>query len=142
MAELGVAASIVGFASLVIELTKLSVEFVSKVSSASKTQAAYIEELTALNSVLEEFKNAAAVDGLELIVGHREPSISTPAMESYKRQIERVKVKLEKSLNRTGPFSGLMALKWPFEESEMTRVLEMLHRFRGILESSLLADDL
>src|SRR5277367_2289977 len=107
MAEaLGLAASIAGLASLVIQLTQISVDYASKVSSASKTQAAYIQELIALQSVLEKFKNAAAVDGLEAIIGHRDSCISTPAVESYKRQIEKVKAKLEKNLTRTGPFSG------------------------------------
>jgi hypothetical protein len=142
MDPISLAASIVGFASLVIQLTQISVDYASNVSSASKTQAAYIQELIALRSVLEKYEDAATIDDLQDIIGDRDASISTTAMDSYKRQLEKVKTKLEKNLTRDGPFSGLKSFTWPFQESEMARVVELLHRVRGILHSSLSADNL
>ncbi|KAI0537483.1 hypothetical protein GGR58DRAFT_471699 [Xylaria digitata] len=126
MEAVGAAASIAGLLSLIIQLAQISVDFASKVSGASKAQAEYISELKALQSVLEKFKGAGTV--------------STTAIDSYKLQVEKVKAKLEKKLARNNPLSGLKSLSWPFEESEMARVVEMLHRLQSILHSSLSAD--
>jgi len=128
MEAVGVAASIAGLLSLVIQLTQISVNFASKVSGASKTQTEYIGELKALQSVLAKFKDADAV--------------STATVDSYKLQIERVRTRLEKKFTRNSPLSGLKNLTWPFEEAEMARVVEMLHRLQSILHSSLSVDGL
>lgn len=136
------AASIVGFASLVIQLSQISVDYASKVSSASKAQAAYIQELVVLQSVLKKYEDAATIDDLKNITGNWNAPISTTVMDSYKRQLEKVKTKLEKNLTRDSSFSGLKSFTWPFQDSEMARVVELLHRIRGILHSSLSADNL
>ncbi|KAH6971458.1 hypothetical protein BKA56DRAFT_594355 [Ilyonectria sp. MPI-CAGE-AT-0026] len=103
------AASIVGFASLVIQLSQISVDYASKVSSASKAQAAYIQELVVLQSVLKKYEDAATIDDLKNITGNWNAPISTTVMDSYKRQLEKVKTKLEKSLTRDSE-SGLFGL--------------------------------
>ena len=128
MEPVGVAASFAGLLSLVIQTTQISVDFASKVLGASKAQTEYMRELQAVKSVLEKLNHAAAVP--------------PGSVESYTTQIERFKAKLEKRLAKNGPLSGLKNLTWPFEEGEMAKVVEMLHRLQGILHASLSVDGL
>lgn len=133
---MGLAASISGLVSLVIQVSQMSIDYVSKVSSTSKSQASYIQELTAIQSVLGRFRNAGVAGNVDdPTVGSS--GISTVTIESYKHQITKLKAKLEKSLARSGTLSALRALTWPFEESEMGGVVDMLHRLQCLLHSHL-----
>ena len=122
------AAGIAGLLSLTIQLTQISVNFASKVSNASKAQTEYIRELKALEVVLDKFKDVA--------------SIPAATIDSYKLQMEKVKAKLEQRLSRNSALSGLKSFTWPFEEADMLRVMEMLHRLQSILHSSVSVEGL
>jgi hypothetical protein len=142
---LGIAASIAGLASLTIQITQISFQYVSDITSASKCQADYLQELSALTSVLLRLQQATSDPDISHLLASRDDTISTDAINNCNKQLEHVKSKLEKrsvALAEPGPFSKLKLLGWPFEEKETKKLVATLHRFHDIFLSALATDHL
>ena len=146
MAEaLGIAASIAGLASLTIQITQISFQYVSDITDASKSQASYLQELSALTSVLLRLQQATSNPDIGHLLTTRDASISADAIQSCTEQLEQVKSKLEKksaALAEPGPLSKLKLLAWPFQEKETKKLVATLHRFHDIFLSALATDHL
>ena len=129
MAEvIGFASAVAGLVTLVGQVTKLSYIFLSDIRGASKSQKLYLQEISALTEVLLRIEQAHEIQELD---ASRTFSISTKALQDCHELLGSLKTSLEKATESSSRFEKLKSsLKWPFEEKEVKRLVEMLHRYR------------
>ncbi|KAH6619563.1 ankyrin repeat-containing domain protein [Chaetomium sp. MPI-SDFR-AT-0129] len=129
---LSVTASIAGLVALAISLSQISYQYVASAKGASAAWPAYMQELSALTSVLirlQDVRNTHERD-LVLLGAARPPDLAS------------VKAKLDHKLAKKGAVKKLPAvLAWPFSEADTRKHVDMLHRYHGIFSSALLADN-
>ncbi|KAJ5448697.1 hypothetical protein N7445_003518 [Penicillium cf. griseofulvum] len=125
MAELvGLLVSIGGLVQLAGQITKLSYSYVSDIKSAPKTQKLYLQEVSALTDVLFRVEKAireTETTGLELPLCPS--SLNEEALQECRRQLSVLHLDLDKRLRR---------LVWPFQEKEVKKYIDLLHRYRSL----------
>jgi hypothetical protein len=113
---------------------------------SSEAWSSYIQELSALTSVLLRLQTASEVQERSTVLASRAPNADKGAIDECVRELQQLKSKLDAKLAQKG--HGLRgklhvdALVWPFSESDTQKKVDMLHRYHGIFSSALLADNL
>jgi hypothetical protein len=132
MAEaLGLAASIASLLQIAAQITQLSYSYISDVRNAPKAQKLYLQELSAFNEVLfraEQAIQEAEVADLSL---SRPEALSDDVLGSIHESLATLQIDLQKRVRR---------LLWPFQEKELKKYIEYLHRFRGVFADFLTAN--
>jgi hypothetical protein len=128
MAEaIGLASAIAGLLTLIGQVTKLSYIFLSDIRSASKSQKLYLQEVSALTEVLLRIEQSLEVQELGVV----RPSISTKALQDCQELLGSLKTSLEKATESSSRIEKLKSsIKWPFDENEVKKLVERLHRYR------------
>jgi hypothetical protein len=124
MAEvLGLAASVASLVQIAGQITRLSYSYASDIKNASKTQKQYLQEVSAFTDVL--FRAEDAIQEVETsgLAQPRPASLSDSVIDDCRNQLSSIQVKLEKNLR---------SYVWPFQERELRKHINTLHRFRGI----------
>lgn len=129
MAELiGLASAVAGLVTLIGQVSKLSYAFLSDIRGASKSQKLYLQEISALTEVLLRIEQALEVDDLGFV---RPSSISAEVFQDCQELLRSLKTSLEKATESSSRIEKLKSsLKWPFNEKEVKKLVEMLHRHR------------
>lgn len=138
---LSTSASVAGLLGLAITLSQVSYQYVASVKGSSKAWLSYMEELSALTSVLLRLQAAGDAQERYLLLTMREPEVSDAAISNCISELQQLKTKLDHKLSRGGALGKLAALAWPFSEADTLRKVEMLHRYHDIFSSALLADN-
>ncbi|KAF2825558.1 ankyrin [Ophiobolus disseminans] len=135
--------SVAGLISLAIQLSQVSFQYVSSVSGSSKAWSSYIQELSTLTAVLLKLQQASDHIGVQSL-SHILPTagLSAGTLRECHDELDRLKSTLSEKLAKRGLRRKLEMLGWPFSESETQKTVMMLHRFSGLFESSLVADNL
>jgi len=139
---LSISASVAGLVGLAISLTQVSYQYATSVKGSSKAWSSYMQELSALTSVLLRLQAARDVQDRESIPTVREPEVSKTETDRCIHELQQLKTKLDDKLAKRGIVGKLGALVWPFSEAETQKKVEMLHRYNSIFSSALLADNL
>ena len=140
---LSTAASVAGLVSLAIQLSQLSFQYVSSVRGSSKTWSSYIQELSALTSVLLKVQQASdAISAADLSATLRGPGVSTSTVRDCEVELTALKIVLSEKLQKRGIRGKLEMLSWPFSEDDTVAKVQKLHRFSSLFSSSLVADNL
>jgi hypothetical protein len=128
MAEaIGLASAVVSLVTLVGQVTKLSYSFLSDIKNASKSQKLYLQEISALAEVLLRIEQAPEIKEL----GAARPSSMSTALQDCQELLRSLKTSLEKAAENSSRIEKLKSsLKWPFDEKEVKKFVEMLHRYR------------
>lgn len=124
MAEaIGLAASIASILQIAAQITQLSYSYVSDVKNAPKTQKQYLQELSAFTDVL--FRAEQAIQEAEAtgLLPSRPTSLNDEVLRDCRKNLSALHLDLEKRLRR---------LLWPFQEKELKKYIDVLHRFRAI----------
>ncbi|KAJ5503927.1 hypothetical protein N7463_006801 [Penicillium fimorum] len=125
MAEVvGLLVSIGNLVEIAGQITKLSYSYVSDIKSAPKTQKLYLQEVSALTDVLFRVEKAireAETTGLEL--PSLPSSLNDEALQECRRQLSVLHLDLDKRLRR---------LLWPFQENEVKKYIDLLHRYKTL----------
>lgn len=128
MAEaIGLVASIGQLATLAADITKLSYGYFRDVRRASRTQKNYLREVSAFIEVLLRLEGALVdAESLAPVVdgGARPSALSSDVLSEWHAALENQKVLLEKHVN---------SFVWPLRERELSKAIEELSRYRGIL---------
>ncbi|KAH7317362.1 ankyrin repeat-containing domain protein [Rhexocercosporidium sp. MPI-PUGE-AT-0058] len=140
---LGVTGSIAGLVSLVIQLSQVSYQYISSVRGSSKVWSSYIQELSALTSVLLKLEQATShVRSQDLSHILPAPGLSSASVRECHRELDTLNSTLKEKLSKQGLRGKLEMLSWPFSEPDTQVKVSMLHRFSSLFESSLVADNL
>jgi hypothetical protein len=127
MAEVvGLAAAVAQLAGLTVELTKLSYSYLTDVRNASKARKTYLQEVSALTDVLLRLEMS-----LQDSSNGSDNSISSTAISECHEVLSLQRSALEKNFNK---------LLWPFQEKELRKAIESVHRFRGLFADYIVAD--
>ncbi|KAL2073364.1 hypothetical protein VTL71DRAFT_10688 [Oculimacula yallundae] len=141
MAEaIALAASVAGLASLAIQLTQISYQYVSDLRGASKSVSSYIRELATLTTVLVRLQEVLDKPDVTDLLSSRPSSLSKVAMDIYIEELTAVKIGLENRAEKAGLGAKLKKLSWPLEEKETKKFVDTLHRIHGVLNSALSSD--
>ncbi|KAF7525648.1 hypothetical protein PCG10_004639 [Penicillium crustosum] len=125
MAELvGLVASIAGLVQIAGQITKLSYSYVSDIKSAPKTQKLYLQEVSALTDVLFRVEKAIQeAESTDLELPSWPSSLNEEALQDCRRHLLALHLDLDKRLRR---------LVWPFQEKEVKKYIDLLHRYRSL----------
>lgn len=124
MAEvIGLAASIASLVQIAGSITKLSYNYISDVKNASKAQKQYLQEVSALTDVLFRAEQAVQETEVTGLVPPRPASLTENVIDDCYEELSMIHLVLEKRLRR---------FIWPFQEKELKKHIETLHRFRSI----------
>jgi hypothetical protein len=100
----------------------------SDIRGASKSQKLYLQEISALTEVLLRIEQALEVQDLGAF---RPSSILAEDLKHCQELLGSIKATLEKATEHTGRFKRFrLSVKWPFDEKEVKKLVEMLHRYR------------
>jgi hypothetical protein len=129
MAEIiGLASAVAGLVTLVGQVTTLSYIFLSDIRGASKSQKRYLQEISALTEILLRMEQALEVQELGAV---RPSSIPNNAFQDCQELLRSVKTSLENATESSSRIDRLKSsLKWPFDEKEVKKLVDMLHRHR------------
>ena len=137
---LSAAASVVGLVSLAIQLSQLSFQYVSSIKGSSKSWSSYIQELSALTSVLLKVQQASDdTKSLHALIAR--PGISGATVRGCEAELGELKTILAEKLQKRGIRGKLDMLAWPFSEADTHKRVQTLHRFSALFSSSLVADN-
>ena len=144
---LSTAASVAGLVSIAIQLSQLSFQYVSSVKGSSKAWSSYIQELSALTSVLLKVQlasDAADTTGKDLLamMSGLALGISSSAVLECAAELNQLRAVMAEKLQKRGIRGRLEMLAWPFSEPDTERRVQALHRFTTLFSSSLVADNL
>lgn len=139
---LSVAGTVAGLVSLAIQLSQVSYQYVSDVKGSSKAWSSYIQELSALTSILLRLQTAGEAQEQDLVHEIIGPNGLKDAVSDCIRDLRQLKAKLEGKLAKKGVIGKLNMLAWPFSETDTQKKVDMLHRYHGIFSSALMADNL
>ncbi|KAJ5522431.1 hypothetical protein N7527_006546 [Penicillium freii] len=130
MAELvGLVASIAGLVQIAGQITKLSYSYVSDIKSAPKTQKLYLQEVSALTDVLFRVEKVIQeAESTDLEQPSWPSSLNADALQECRRHLSALHLDLDKRLRR---------LVWPFQEKEVKKYIELLHRYRSLFSDFL-----
>ncbi|KAJ5941933.1 hypothetical protein N7516_002101 [Penicillium verrucosum] len=125
MAELvGLVASIAGLVQIAGQITKLSYSYVSDIKSAPRTQKMYLQEVSALTDVLFRVeKTIQEAESTDLELPSLPSSLNEESLQECRRHLLALHLDLDKRLRR---------LVWPFQEKEVKKYIDLLHRYRSL----------
>lgn len=140
MAEtLALASAIVSIVTVASQITSLSYSYISDIKSATKTQKAYLIEVTALKDVLVQAEKAFVDAEMNDSNEEQRPAFSKDMVEECLKELESLKVELETSLGHAKIMKKMKSrLIWPFEEKQTKKHIEMLHRYRDVFAQAML----
>ena len=95
---LSVAGSIAGLVGLAIQLSQVSYQYVASVKGSSRAWSSYIQELSALTSVLLQLQMASEVQERGSMLAIREPNVSKDAVNGCITELQQLKTKLDEKL--------------------------------------------
>ncbi len=141
MAEvLGIASAIASLVTIAAQITTLSYGYISDIKSASKSQKAYLRELSALTDVLLRVDQALESTRAQKVL-NRAAAFSSGVMEECQKQLSDLKTTLERHVMEDGRLKRLKStLIWPFEEKEVKSHIDMIHKYRSIFADTMAAD--
>ncbi|KAI9890030.1 MAG: hypothetical protein M1814_004546 [Vezdaea aestivalis] len=160
MDPFSVAAGCAGLASLAIQISKLTYQYISAVKNSSLDASNFIRELSALRNVLTDLENniicnndvAEAFESRSSSVlsqlgrpqnnGHAGQTPSLSVIQLCEEDLKVILAKFEKNAAKSSLSRAMTRLKWPFDEPQTTKYVDMLHRHRSIFESSVAIDSL
>jgi hypothetical protein len=124
MAEaIGIASGIVGLLTVAAQVAKLSFGIFSDLKEASRTQRQYLQGVSALNDVLFRLDDAAKqAESLSLNIP-RPPSLPEAAIKDCGGELQSICDNLQ---------GGIKGLKWLFQEKELKKKVDHLHRYHDI----------
>lgn len=129
MAEaIGVVSGIAQLVAIAVQITQLSYSYVSDVINAPRAQKTYLQEVSALTDVL--FRLEQVIQDSEAVTS-RPGSLSDKVVSECHEQLALQRTKLEKHIHR---------LAWPFQDRELKKAIDDLHRFRGIFADYIVAN--
>jgi Fungal N-terminal domain of STAND proteins len=132
MAEaVGLASGIAQLVVIAVQITQLSYGYVSDVRNASRTQKTYLQEVSALTDVLFRLEEAIQESEAAGALDNRPQSLSHKALSECHQQLALQRSKLEKHIAR---------LIWPFQDRELKKAIDDLHRFRSIFADYITAN--
>ncbi|KAI5812584.1 hypothetical protein BZA77DRAFT_269930, partial [Pyronema omphalodes] len=130
---LSIAASVAGFLSLAIELTKILSGFIGCVKSAPKAARDLLTEITALCSVLNQLTILLGKEAQNQ--GHfNQESVLSAIVQLCGEEIGGLRRMLDKHQNGK---RLIESLKWPFKVDECQQTVDKLHRLVQTIEFSL-----
>jgi hypothetical protein len=128
MGLIGLAAAVAGLVTLVGQVSKLSYAFFSDIKGASKSQKLYLQEISALTEVLLRIEQALEIQELGAIPP---PSIPMSILQDCQELLSSLNTSLSKATRNSSRVENLKtSLKWPFDEKEVKKVVEMISRYR------------
>ncbi len=131
MAEaIGVASGIAQLVAVAVQITQLSYSYVSDVINAPRSQKAYLQEVSALTDVLFRLEQALQDSEAAGVVDARPGSLSDKVISECHKELTFQRSKLERHTNR---------LFWPFQDRELKKAVDDLHRFRGMFSDYIVA---
>jgi Fungal N-terminal domain of STAND proteins len=132
MAEaIGLASGIAQLVTIAVQITQLSYSYVSDVINAPRAQKTYLQEVSALTDVLFRLEQALQDSEAPGAVDARPGSLSDKVISECHQQLALQRAKLEKHIHR---------LVWPFQDRELKKAIDDLHRFRGIFADYAIAN--
>lgn len=135
MDPLSIVAGVAGLMRLTIEVSHRITTFYQAAKHASKSVQDIQEELSLMQTVLEQLKSLLQSGDLETN-SIAQTSVLTAAIRSCSQSIESIAAKLPKSkpdaLSRAKD-----ALRWPFNEKEVLKFLETLRRHMSTFQFAL-----
>lgn len=124
MAEIiGLAASIAGLVQIAGQITKLSYSYITDIKNASRTQKQYLNEVSAFTDVLFRVEDGMQEVEASGLVAPRPPSLTAGVIDDCRIQLSSIHSELEKRLRK---------FIWPFQDKELKKHIDTLHRFRAI----------
>lgn len=132
MAEvIGVASNVAQLITLAAQITKLSYGYIVDVRNASRTQKAYLQEVSALTDTLFRLEEALHdSDSLRNISSSGKPFSSSMITECQQSL----------ALQRSKLGKHTHSLIWPFQDRDMKRAIDDLHRFRSMFADFMVAN--
>lgn len=143
MAEaLGFAAAVAGLASLAIQVSQISFQYVSGVRHTSKTVSTYLQELSALTSVILRIQDVVSQPQVQEGFTGNSSGLPTTSLDECSKQMQTLKNKLQRYLSDSGARARFRTLSWPLEEKETRHFIETFHRFCNTFNSIVSANTL
>ena len=140
---LAVASSVSGLLSLAITVADASFRCISNVRNASSAIQAYFRELSALKKVLVQIDDLTHNPEIRYSLPRGQLFLQTVAgVDECCKELERLRQKLQKRTAGNAFSTSFNRLSWPFAEEETRGIVETLHRYRGIFQTTLSADGL
>jgi hypothetical protein len=132
MAEVvGVASSVAQLVVVATQIAKLTYGYIVDVRNASRVQKAYLQEVSAFVDVLLRLEQALQDSEEITAVAARPDSLSATSLAECQQSLSRQHAKLEKHINR---------LVWPFQDRDLRKAIDDLHRFRSIIADFAIAN--
>jgi hypothetical protein len=130
-----------GLLSLTIDVSRLAIDYVSKVHNATDNVQAISQELKGLTTVLGE------LDSLFDFVNIRDLEsvgasavLSLPDCIEYSVTLTELRIRLEKYNSNNPSYWKWKLLCWPLDEGKARETLEKLQRFFAIFQTALSRD--
>lgn len=129
MDPLSVAASAAGLMSLCIGIIDVVGDYYTSAKNARKDIQGLKSELEYLSTVLERLEQVLRSDGLRCnSFSFDTSSVLIAALRSCEKQIGEISLKLQR--NKDSNASRILErLKWPFNEKEIQKLIELLRRY-------------
>jgi hypothetical protein len=132
MAEaFGLAAAVANLLQISVQITQLSYNYMSDVKNAPKTQKQYLQEVSAFTDVLfrvdQAFQEAKSTG---LAIPDLPGSLNDDLIQDCHKNLAALRSTLEKRL---------VKLMWPFQEKDLKKQIDILHRYRELFTSFLSA---
>ena len=125
MAEaIGVVSGIAQLVTVATQVAKFTYGYIVDVRNASRVQKAYLQEVSALVEVLLRLELALQDSNNFSLVSARPSAISSVAITDCQETLALQHAKLEKHIHR---------LIWPFQDRDLRRAIDDVHRFRTIV---------
>jgi hypothetical protein len=132
MAEaIGIASGIAQLVAIAVQITQLSYSYASDVINAPRAQKTYLQEVSVLTDVLFRLEQALQDSEASGSVDARPGSLSEQAISECHQQLALQRSRLEKHIHR---------LVWPFQDRELKKAIDDLHRFRDIFAGYIVAN--
>jgi hypothetical protein len=131
MDPLSLSASIVGFISLAIEVTKILGVFIGDVKSAPQEATDLMTEVAALVNVLQTLVEDLREDHGETIF--EEQAVLCTVISACQVQVSEIYAKLAKLRRTTKVMRTVARLTWSFQKDECLERLQTIHRYMSKL---------
>ncbi|KAJ9606743.1 hypothetical protein H2200_008752 [Cladophialophora chaetospira] len=124
MAEaVGLVSSIAQLVTVATQIAKLTYGYIADVRNASRVQKAYLQEVSALVDVLLRLEQALQDSETFSLIDARPTTLSSPAITECQSNLSTQHARLKKHINK---------LIWPFQDRDLRRAIDDVHRFRSI----------
>ena len=124
MAEaIGIVSSVAQLVQVATQIAKFTHGYIVDVRNASRVQKSYLQEVSALVDVLLRLEQALQDSETFSLIDARPTSLSSTAIADCQQNLTMQHAKLEKHIHR---------LIWPFQDRDLRRAIDDVHRFRTI----------